>query len=712
MTISEPRESSLADLLACIAAFGRSMQEVFDPQHFLAEFSARAQRLVAHDRVIITYLEEDGRTYTIFAEHSGNGPAVHEGRYTTDFDPSGRYTVDDWGLVRVFAGGVFLLVDAEHHPGIPLNPTQRARLMAAGVRAWVAVPMYASGRVIGGFAVASFRPGVYGDEHAAACREIADVIGPFVQSVVLFLRERRRRARLKAVAALVTILGASLKVGDLLERLGDALHPVVAFDAMAVRVVKADGRALEMIGVPEADGGCPAGGMPAPNEYSTSDRLARGETMLVHDAERELDPSRPGDAWILSTGRRSVLIVPLLFGEHLDGYAYFTKRQPGWYDDADVEVVEAIAAALVIAVQHQRLAEEQQRAGAAEARARQLQVRVESLWTTLDDRHDFSRIIAHSPAFLAALEQARRVAATETTVLLTGESGTGKEIVARAIHHASPRREGPFVAINCAALPEALIESELFGHERGAFTSADKLKRGRFELANSGTLFLDEIAEMMPAAQVKLMRVLQERQFERVGGTATLTADVRLVAATNRDLEQTVADGRFRDDLYYRLAVFRIHLPPLRERGNDVLLLAEHFMRELGAKMGKGDVRLGDPTRAALLTYRWPGNIRELQNAIERALIVSDGTLITAEHLGIGGRREASGDSERSAPPPSTAGIVPSQPPRVESLAELEKRAIADALAAANGNKSRAAAVLGLTRFQLYARLKRFGLTE
>src|SRR6266852_2176844 len=238
-----------------------------------------------------------------------------------------------------------------------------------------------------------------------------------------------------------------------------------------------------------------------------------------------------------------------------------------------------------------------------------------------------------------------------------------------------PRRDytTAHLTINCAALPETLIESELFGHERGAFTSADKLKRGRFELAHSGTLFLDEVAEMTPAAQVKLMRVLQERQFERVCGTATLTADVRLVAATNRDLEQAVASGRFRDDLYYRLAVFRIHLPPLRERGNDVLLLAEHFMRELGAKMGKGDVRLGDAARAALRTYPWPGNIRELQNAIERALIVSDGMLITAEHLGICGRREASGDSERSAPPSSTAGIVPSQPPRVESLAELEK---------------------------------------
>src|SRR5713101_1963450 len=273
--MSEPRESSLADLLACIAAFGRSMQAVFDPQRFLAEFSARAQRLVAHDRVIITYLEEDGRTFTIFAEHSGKGPAVHEGRYTTDFDPSGRYTVDDWNLARVFAGGDFLLVDAEHYPGMPLNPTQRARFMAAGVRAGVAVPMYASGRVIGGFGVASFLPGVYGDEHVAACREIADVIGPFVQSVVLFLRERRRRARLKAVAALVPILGASLKVGDLLERLGDALHPVVAFDAMAVRVVNADGRAREMIGVPDAAGERRYAGMTAPNEYSKSDHLAR-----------------------------------------------------------------------------------------------------------------------------------------------------------------------------------------------------------------------------------------------------------------------------------------------------------------------------------------------------------------------------------------------------------------------------------------------------
>src|SRR5438094_491614 len=705
-------ESPLADLLACVAAFGRSLQEKFDPQRFLADFSARAQRLVPHDRVIIDYLADDGRTFTVFVEHAGTGPAVFQGRYTTDFDPDGRYAVDEWDLRPVFEGGVLLIDDVERDPHMPDKPIARARLLEAGVRGRIAVPIYAGGRVVGLFAVSSFAPGVYTDAHVATCRQIADLIGPFVQGMVLFQREHRRRARLQAITALAPILGTSLKVGDFLERLGEAVRPVLDFDAMAIRVVNADRHTLDLVGVLDPEEGSQYAGIAAPEEYSVSRRMVSGETILIHDAERELDPDRAGDRRILARGRRSLLVVPLMIGERLEGYMYFAKRLPDSYGEADAEIAQALGAEIVIAMQHQRLAEEQQRAGAAEARARHLQVRVESLRTALGDRDDFSHIIGRAPAFLDALEQARRVAATETTVLLTGESGTGKEIVARAIHHASPRREGPFVAINCAALPEALIESELFGHERGAFTSADKLKRGRFELANSGTLFLDEVAEMTPAAQVKLMRVLQERQFERVGGTATLTADVRLVAATNRDLEQTVADGRFRDDLYYRLAVFRIHLPPLRERGNDVLLLAEHFMRELGAKMGKGDIRLDDAARDALLTYRWPGNIRELQNAIERALIVSDGMLITAEHLGIGGRREASGDSERSAPPPSTAGIAPSQPPRVESLAELEKRAIADALAAANGNKSRAAAALGLTRFQLYARLKRIGLTE
>jgi transcriptional regulator with GAF, ATPase, and Fis domain len=260
-------------------------------------------------------------------------------------------------------------------------------------------------------------------------------------------------------------------------------------------------------------------------------------------------------------------------------------------------------------------------------------------------------------------------------------------------------------------LPEALIESELFGHERGAFTGADRLQRGRFELAEGGTLFLDEIGELAPVVQAKLLRVLQERQYERVGGTALLDADVRLITATNRDLERAVAEGRFREDLYYRLAVFRVHLPPLRERGDDVVLLGQHFVRELGARAGKGELGLSGAAREVLLTHRWPGNIRELQNAVERALIVSDGGLITAEQLGITVTRDAVAEAPARVGG-SEPGVVAAPRPVVESLADLERRTIIDALARVNGNKSRAAAALGVSRTQLYTRLKRFGLAD
>ncbi|HSB81488.1 MAG TPA: sigma-54 dependent transcriptional regulator [Candidatus Methylomirabilis sp.] len=299
------------------------------------------------------------------------------------------------------------------------------------------------------------------------------------------------------------------------------------------------------------------------------------------------------------------------------------------------------------------------------------------------------------------LTRAAQVARTESTVLITGESGTGKELVARAIHHASPRAEGPFVAVNCAALPDTLLESELFGHERGAFTGADRQKPGRFELAAGGTLFLDEIGDLSPAVQVKLLRVLQEREYQRVGGTTTLKANVRLIAATNRDLTAEMAAGRFRSDLFYRLGVFNVHLPPLRGRGDDVLLLADHFIRTLGAQMGKGDLTLSRDASELLRRHTWPGNIRELQNAIERGLITSEGTLITAAHLALA----------PSPVPTQPAAPLPAAPVNIPGpLDELERKAIAEALQRTHGHKSRAATLLGLTWFQLYTRLKRYGI--
>jgi transcriptional regulator with PAS, ATPase and Fis domain len=291
------------------------------------------------------------------------------------------------------------------------------------------------------------------------------------------------------------------------------------------------------------------------------------------------------------------------------------------------------------------------------------------------------------------LKRATQVAATETTVLLSGDSGTGKEVIARFVHRASPRKAGPFVAINCAALPEQLLESELFGYERGAFTGAQQAKPGQIELAAGGVLFLDEVSEMSLSAQAKFLRVLQEREFQRLGGTRLQKADVRVVAATNRDLRKAVDRGAFREDLYYRLHIFDIRLPPLRERPSDIPLLADAFLQDIGRSFGRPPAGLTRDAKDALLHYGWPGNVRELHNALERAVILAEGGLITAAHLSL-----------RHDEPPNS--------PRTTDLAVVERDTIARVMQEAGGNKSRAADRLGLTRTQLYVRLRKYELLQ
>src|SRR5713101_3277238 len=245
------------------------------------------------------------------------------------------------------------------------------------------------------------------------------------------------------------------------------------------------------------------------------------------------------------------------------------------------------------------------------------------------------RVVGQSPEWRQVLRNATQVAWTDTTVFLQGESGTGKEVLARFIHHASPRKHGPFVAINCAALPEQLFESELFGYERGAFTGAQQAKAGHIELASAGVLFLDEVSEMSPMAQAKLLRVLQEREFRRLGGTRLVKANVRVIAASNRDLQRAVADGSFREDLFYRLQVFDIHIPPLRERRRDIPPLTDAFLQEFNRSTGCSSAGLSPGAREMLFGYEWPGNVRELHNVLERAAILCQGGLITVEHLSL-----------------------------------------------------------------------------
>ena len=301
--------------------------------------------------------------------------------------------------------------------------------------------------------------------------------------------------------------------------------------------------------------------------------------------------------------------------------------------------------------------------------------------------HEPERLMAWDPAMVAVVGQLERVAATEATVLLVGESGTGKEVAARALHDASARRDAPFVAVNCAALSETLLESELFGHEKGAFTGATAQRRGRFELADGGTLFLDEVAEIAPHLQAKLLRVLQERRFERVGGTRTLVVDIRLVAATNRDLAAEMREGRFREDLFHRLSVFPVRLPSLRERTGDVLPLAAHLLERMAARTGRHGLTLDDAAKAALLAHPWPGNVRELANVLERATILALTPRIGVADLALGAS---------IAPGGAAAG----------SLRDLEREAIRQALAATGGHRKRAAERLGIGLRTLYDKLK------
>ena len=310
-------------------------------------------------------------------------------------------------------------------------------------------------------------------------------------------------------------------------------------------------------------------------------------------------------------------------------------------------------------------------------------------------------LVGDSAAMLRVREQVRKVAATDATVLVLGESGTGKELVARALHEASRRRDGPFVSVSCAALPEGLLEAELFGHERGAFTGAVRRKIGRFELAHSGTLFLDEVGEIPPAIQVKLLRVLQERRFERVGGEETLEVDVRLVSATNRDLARRVADGTFREDLYYRLAIVPLTLPPLRERPEDVETLARHFLEKHAPRIGRRVARFEPDALALLRRYRWPGNVRELENVVQQAMVFCEGERVRAEDLP---------PALRDAPP--ALPVPTGDRSLTDILEDLEKQLVVAAYTKAAGVKAEAARLLGIKPSALYYKLEKYGIGQ
>jgi len=356
--------------------------------------------------------------------------------------------------------------------------------------------------------------------------------------------------------------------------------------------------------------------------------------------------------------------------------------------DRSVKFLRVIACMIGQAVRVERL---------VEAETQRLVAENIHLREELRERYDFSNMVGGSGSMKQVYEQIAQVAGTNTSVLIRGESGTGKELIAHAIHYNSPRAKKPFVKVSCAALPDTLIESELFGYEKGAFTGAQSRKLGRFELAEGGTLFLDEIGDLNLTTQVKLLRVIQEREFERLGSTETIKIKVRMITATNKDLEKAITEGTFREDLYYRLNVFTIFVPPLRERKPDVMALADYFLEKYTKEHGKSIKRISTPAIDMLMSYHWPGNVRELENAMERAVLICDGNVIHAHHL----------------PPTLQTAEASGTVVKVslnEAIASYEKDLIQDALKTTRGNCSRAARLLSATERVLNYKVKKYAI--
>ena len=414
---------------------------------------------------------------------------------------------------------------------------------------------------------------------------------------------------------------------------------------------------------------------------------------------------------------KTVLLLPLRCGNTLigvlglDSAQFSSDAPPG---AAALARLQGIAAQAAVAINNARLLDsiEQDRLRLRRLlqERRQLRQEVVHLRDTMRESRAHSAAVGESESWKAVLEQVQLVAPADSTVLLIGETGTGKELVAHAIHEQSRRRRHPFIAVNCAAFPESLVESELFGHERGAFTGAFERKPGKFELADRGTLFLDEIGELPAGVQAKLLRVLQEREITRIGGAKPIAVNVRLVAATNRDLQEALRNGSFRQDLFYRLSVFPVTLPPLRQRADDIPLLARYFVQRFAERQGRPRPHLTSAAIGALQDYQWPGNVRELQNVLERAVILARSGQITPAELALDAAPGQLQATEQAPPRP----VPPSEPTsRVVSFSEAERRAICRALEMTGwriSGRGGAADVLGLKPTTLHAKMKRLGV--
>ena len=645
-----------------------------------------AQKVIAHDAMTVIIPTEDPAMAKVYAVRGfGDQTDVR----TTRLRGADRLLRQAWDHQIIDD----LAADPEYADSLSVRIGMRSALLVA---------IHLEGAL---YAIASFQAravAAFSNDDVLLARRIADHMALALSHERLAEHQRHNeelRARSATMELLDEVLSAVTGSGELpvvWDRISAVSQKVLPHDALLLAALLPDGvrgrvyasktpgsaSFEEIVSVP-------------PSVINNPD----WEHDLVEDLQSQADQKNLESTRL---GYRSALRIPLrLDGEFVAALA-FLSFTPRAYSLDDVQTARRIGDRLVQSFARERRLALRKQVDEATERTSRLEARVRELTDELDSRTGYRRVVGESARWREVLMQATQVAATDTTVLLLGESGTGKEVVARFLHRASQRKNGPFVALNCAALPEQLLEAELFGYERGAFTGAVNSKPGQLEQAGGGTLFLDEVGEMSMPAQAKFLRVLQEREFQRLGGTRVLKTDTRIVAATNRDLQKAIQLGQFREDLFYRLNVFAIHLPPLRERRDDVLALSEAFLKEIGRSLGRPPAGISRDARQQLMDYHWPGNVRELRNILERAAILCEGGLITTGHLTLA--------PLPSRPQPQPIAAAPPAAPPVGDLQSVERAMIEQALKDARFNKSKAAKQLGLTRTQLYVRLRRYGL--
>jgi formate hydrogenlyase transcriptional activator len=578
-------------------------------------------------------------------------------------------------------------------------PVKSTIMREAGLRSLCAVPLTTAHRRLGSLIIASVQPGAYSPEEVRFFSLVADQIALATDDAINFTNSQKAQERLQLLLDLTNRVASHLNLREVLREISAQIRGVMHCDGVGIGLPSPEnGRfRIYVLDFPNAPAELEEGYEPDDDSPVMAVFRSGEPVILTGEDTKRL---KIGAAH----GIRSSVHVPLTGRGAVVGVLSLGAQREHTFSGDDLAFLTQVARQLALAIENAL--------AYGEVSEQKQKLTLEKLYLEDELRSEgkFEEIIGRSESLRRVLDQIATVAPTDSTVLIYGETGSGKELIARAVHNLSTRKSGAFVKLNCAAIPTGLLESEMFGHERGAFTGAISQRIGRFELANRGTIFLDEIGDIPLELQPKLLRVLQEREFERLGSTRTMRSDARLIAATNRDLDQFVAEGKFRSDLYYRLNVFPVRVPALRERPEDIPLLVRHFVQQFSRSLGKAIDAIPAETMTALTRYPWPGNIRELQNVIERAVILTNGSVLSVH---IDDLRAPGPPAAPLSTPNGHAAPTASRQHLRSALDESERQQIIAALEKSNwivAGSEGAAARLGLKRSTLQSRMQKLGI--